>query len=257
MRLLVMRRGGLGDTLLMLPLLRCLRRAEPDAEITFAGVPEFAAPLLAHGVVDRVASVEDLALWQPGRARERLQPFDRVIGDVPDFADVPLAPQALVPGIPAGRQLAQQAGFEPIWPDDSWLLPPRRSPTADPPAGAVWLAPGSGGRRKCLPPAHWLALARSLSPAAVEIVVVVGPAEVERDDPRRWPWPDRTSFFADRSVAELAAELAEAALYCGHDSGTSHLAAALGVPTRLFFTVTDPAVWAPVGPHVEVVTATG
>jgi ADP-heptose:LPS heptosyltransferase len=54
-------------------------------------------------------------------------------------------------------------------------------------------------------------------------------------------------------VRVLGALLAEAGLYLGNDSGVSHLAAAAGAPTLALFGPTDPAVWAPVGPRVEVV----
>jgi len=45
----------------------------------------------------------------------------------------------------------------------------------------------------------------------------------------------------------------ECRLFLGHDSGISHLAAACGVPCVLLFGPTDPATWAPPGPHVHVV----
>ncbi|MCR9247184.1 MAG: hypothetical protein NXI31_19300 [bacterium] len=246
--LLVMRRGGLGDTLLMLPLLRCLRREHGDRPLHFAGVTEFAAPLLDHGAVDAVTSVESLALWQPDRARERLAPFWRVTGDVPEVCDDVLTPQRLARGVPAGLQLARQVGREPRWPEDSWLVAPRDGGV---PGGAVWLAPGSGGRAKCAPRERWLALAGE-QPEGRRVVVVVGPTEVERDDPRQWSWPREVDFFVG-SVQRLAAQLPGAAEFWGNDSGPTHLAAMLGVPTTVFFTVTDPAVWAPVGPHVTVV----
>jgi hypothetical protein len=51
---------------------------------------------------------------------------------------------------------------------------------------------------------------------------------------------------------ELACRLACARLYIGNDSGISHLAAAVGVPTLAIFLTTDPGVWAPRGGHVRV-----
>lgn len=252
MQLLVIRRGGLGDTLLTLPLLRCLRRAHPRATLTLAGIGEFAAPLLAHGAVDAVRSVETLPLWRPEAASAALAEFDHVVADVPGLPGaVELRPHEFEPGAPAGLQLARQAGHEPDWPRDAWLVEPRPSGC---PAGPIVLAPGSGGRHKCHPREHWLELAASLAPA--RLVVVVGPTEVERDDPRGWPWPGGANgapgFFVDRPVAELATLLTNARAFYGHDSGPSHLAAMLGVPTTVFFVATDPVVWAPVGPHVTV-----
>jgi ADP-heptose:LPS heptosyltransferase len=42
-------------------------------------------------------------------------------------------------------------------------------------------------------------------------------------------------------------------LFLGHDSGVSHLAAAVGTPCVLLFGPTDPAMWAPPGEYVRVI----
>jgi ADP-heptose:LPS heptosyltransferase len=57
----------------------------------------------------------------------------------------------------------------------------------------------------------------------------------------------------DISLGALASVVAQGDLLLGHDSGLSHLAAALGVPTVAIFGPTDPARWAPLGRHVTVV----
>jgi ADP-heptose:LPS heptosyltransferase len=48
-------------------------------------------------------------------------------------------------------------------------------------------------------------------------------------------------------IAKLTALLSVVSLFIGNDSGISHLAAALGVPTLAIFGPTDPAIWAPCG----------
>jgi heptosyltransferase-2 len=55
----------------------------------------------------------------------------------------------------------------------------------------------------------------------------------------------------------LAALLAEAALYLGHDSGITHLAAAASptLPVVALFGATDPVIWAPPRPGVHVIEA--
>ena len=54
----------------------------------------------------------------------------------------------------------------------------------------------------------------------------------------------------------LAGALGECTLFVGHDSGISHIAAAVGAPTVAVFVSTDPHVWAPRGPHVAVAEPT-
>jgi hypothetical protein len=54
---------------------------------------------------------------------------------------------------------------------------------------------------------------------------------------------------------ELAGWLAAARIYIGNDSGATHLAAAVGTPVVALFGPSDPAVWAPRGPHVAIARA--
>ena len=56
------------------------------------------------------------------------------------------------------------------------------------------------------------------------------------------------------NLYELAKWLASARLYIGNDSGITHLAAAVGTPVVAIFGPTDPAVWAPRGERVAVVS---
>ncbi len=255
--LLVVRRGGLGDTLLMTAALRALRRAHSDTALHFAGVREFGAILARYGVVDEVLSSEDLAMWRE-KASPRLRDYQLVITDGGAFAAIG-APGTRVQGFdprpcderPLGLQLAQTLGLAPRWPHDAWLRPPRSRD------GALVFAPGSGGRAKCWPAARWLALAAEPSLRQRALRVVAGPAEIERDDPRRWPWPRAPEFVVEVEPVALAARLEAAGVFVGNDSGTTHLAAMLGVPTAALFGPSDARVWAPPGEHVTVVRGHG
>jgi ADP-heptose:LPS heptosyltransferase len=50
----------------------------------------------------------------------------------------------------------------------------------------------------------------------------------------------------------VAAILQQARAFLGNDSGLSHLAGLLGVPTLALFGPTDPVHWSPLGPRVRV-----
>jgi heptosyltransferase-2 len=74
----------------------------------------------------------------------------------------------------------------------------------------------------------------------------------------RWcagPEEDLAGAVRIDDLYHLACWLRQARLYVGNDSGISHLAAAVGIPTVAIFGPTDPAVWAPRGAHVAVVRA--
>src|SRR5579884_786892 len=59
--------------------------------------------------------------------------------------------------------------------------------------------------------------------------------------------------LANRPLLEVASRLQACRCYLGNDSGITHLAALLGVPTIALFGPSDPAIWHPVGPAVKVI----
>lgn len=257
-RWLCVRRGAFGDTLLLVPVLRALARQRPEVSLELAGVQEFGSVLQHFGVVAAAWSSERLAVVDPARRRELLQPFARVFSEDPTLVAVAPVGTAVLCFDPRSQrheplplQLAPQFGVALQWPQDAWLA--RRHPQ---PAGTV-LAPGSGARHKCWPRPHWLALAALLAAAGEPAQVVVGPTELERDDPRRWPWPHGTTFLCGLDATALARRVHAARAYVGNDSGPSHLAALLSVPSVVLFGSGEPAVYAPVGAHVEVLLAPG
>jgi len=74
--------------------------------------------------------------------------------------------------------------------------------------------------------------------------------------PVRWicgPEEELPGAVRIEDLRELACWLSGAKIYVGNDSGISHLAAAVGTPVHVFFRSTDPRVWAPRGPAVNVV----
>ncbi|MCD6320124.1 MAG: glycosyltransferase family 9 protein, partial [Candidatus Desulfofervidaceae bacterium] len=50
----------------------------------------------------------------------------------------------------------------------------------------------------------------------------------------------------------LATVIAQARFFLGNDSGISHLAAALGIPSFVIFGPTAPGIWHPWGPKVKI-----
>ncbi len=63
---------------------------------------------------------------------------------------------------------------------------------------------------------------------------------------------ERVWLATNLALPALAARLRNCGFFLGHDSGISHLAAAVGRPALLLFGPTDPAVWAPLNPQVRV-----
>jgi ADP-heptose:LPS heptosyltransferase len=64
--------------------------------------------------------------------------------------------------------------------------------------------------------------------------------------------PTEPAVVRRGELPTVAGILAQAHVYVGHDSGMTHLAALLDVPTVALFGPTDPERWGPRGRHVTV-----
>jgi ADP-heptose:LPS heptosyltransferase len=62
----------------------------------------------------------------------------------------------------------------------------------------------------------------------------------------------RVQVVRSVDLGELKTRMADqAAVFLGNDSGPGHLAASLGIPTRIVFRSTERKIWSPLGPRVE------
>jgi len=118
----------------------------------------------------------------------------------------------------------------------------------------IIIHPGSGGRAQCWPVARFVELVESMPP--VDVTWMLGPAESGSDE-RFTLLHQRAggdeSLVVERDLLEAAGHMASSDLYVGNDAGTTHLAAAMGVPAIAIFAPTDPRLWRPLGNHVIVV----
>jgi len=115
--------------------------------------------------------------------------------------------------------------------------------------------PGSGGKEKIWAPTGWIGLISGLlKEPRLRLGLIQGPAD--HDIFRRLHGSlelSRVLSFHNLRLGLLAAVMSHAAFYVGNDSGITHLAAACGVPTIALFGPTDPQIWAPRGPAVQVI----
>ncbi len=153
------------------------------------------------------------------------------------------------------------------------LLPPLSTPDADEAtAGSVWRAlgippgaravalhAGSGGAAKRWPPESFAEVADGLRGAGLAPLLIGG----QQDDEVTAAVLGAISGEAPPivrglSIGALAAVLRRCAAYLGNDSGVTHLAALVGVPTVALFGPSDLALWSPLGSRVTVLrSATG
>jgi ADP-heptose:LPS heptosyltransferase len=126
-------------------------------------------------------------------------------------------------------------------------------------AQAIILHPGSGGRKKVWSPERFVDLIRCLlEHGSSRLLIVLGPAEageIENSlDTLQWGTGSSAPvLIRGLSLVGLASVIEGCRAFIGNDSGITHMAAALGVPTVAIFGPTDPGRWAPRGKHVAVV----
>jgi heptosyltransferase-3 len=284
-RVTVVRSGGLGDTLLTLPVVRTLAQDPSGPAVTLAGSAwaEAVLPLLARPLrLLRFDGPEFTSLFLAGASSDPTGAFARAHAAVVFSAarndvlaenarrlcpgPVVVWPAAPVEGVHAARHYLRAVIEDP--PDPVPLPSIRPAPDrlawagrwmeAEFGRGPAPLAvhPGSGGHHKCWSSDHFASVA-----AAVErpVLLVEGPADAEAVASVKSLLPEGLPVAAapGMPLPALAALLCRCYALVGNDSGVSHLAGMLGVRTVAVFGPTDPAVWRPLGPNVSAIGGRG
>lgn len=285
MRITLVHSGALGDTILLLELARGLKERFPFCHLTLVMRPAFGQLLVMRGYADAWASADDPAhsRWFGPMEAEKGPAWaecDLLISAVSNGRDAwaDHARAAMAAREPCGGAAVFDAPcrlffFEPRPPAgdprhvtqyhrdqlaEQGLLLPKPAPAARlvNPAGRILLHPGSGGEAKCWPREAYLHLAAELVRNGVVPTFVLGEAEAERWGSRAIVELEETyPTLFHMGLFELSEKMRRARLYLGNDSGVTHLAAALGLPTIALFGPSDERQWAPVGPRVNLLLA--
>ena len=290
-RLVVVRAGALGDTILLLPTLRRIEQELPRATLTLVGSHWAGRLMPMMAGTWRFFPFDDAALaplFAPDAAAALPAPLAEadlliVYSSQPDGAfvgnlrrlcegDVIAFPVDPPPGIHAACHFASAVADG--VPDPEQLpVPELRPREAALQSARAWLTerfgdaagrtivvhPGSGTPRKCWPARRFVELIERLIGSGATVVLLRGPA----DDSACRAVQSSLGGEEHVPVAQFADLEAVAGLirrvdaFVGNDSGVAHLAAALGTPTVAIFGPTDPAVWRPLGEAVTVLGVQG
>ena len=280
-RILVIRGGAIGDFILTLPALRAIRDAFPQSKVEILGYPQIADLARFVGLADDAKAIEAPALAGFFAAKGTLDEdwmeyfgrFDVILSYLYDpdgiFQDnIRRCRRTNLESATDSKTLTFIQG--PHRPDENEdvhavevLLEPlkqlavfaadSRPQIRIPHRGATcnrsWLAvhPGSGSLSKNWPVERWRQLIAQIQAETKWNLLLVG-GEAERGTfPKLQP-----SLNASRSrlefcmpLPQLASLLAECGGFIGHDSGISHLAAAVGLPGLVLWGESKEAVWRP------------
>jgi len=267
--ILVLRGGALGDFILVLPLLREIRKNYPKAAIELWGIfPQ--ARLAIPEFVDRVERLDAAELSPlfaaaqiPRAMRDRLEGFDLAISLLSDpdrliarnlavggVKRVIAGCRPLRPGVHAVWQLAEvlcELGLALSDPVPRLSVGPRLEGLS-----RLGFHLGSGSARKNWPVTCWTELTERLNDFFDDFLLIGG--EADHELVRQFCARSRVrSLLLNANLPRLAEALNGCRLFIGHDTGVTHLAAAVGTPAVAIFGATDPDVWAPLGDHVRVV----
>jgi heptosyltransferase-3 len=270
----MIRGGAIGDFILTLPVLAALRQQFPETRLEILGYPHIAQLALAGGLVEHVQSIEARPLAgffaQNGELAPELaeyfSEFALIISYLydPDHifkANVSRCTRAQFIAGPhrpdeTANLHAAEAFLKPleqlaIFDADATprLVIPKAFETSL--GTGRWLAlhPGSGSESKNWPEAKWGQLLEQLVETTTLRLLLVG-GEAERDRLERLARtlpPTRIKLMRNAPLPELAQWLAACTTFIGHDSGISHLAAAVGVRSLILWGNTTEAVWHPRG----------
>jgi len=287
---LIIHPGTLGDVLLALKAIRSIRDRLPGHECILLARGEIGRFLVEYGFIDRVIAIEgpvfsELLEESPRRDQEFTDIFSRYTHAVAWVHDsggrlsenlqrVGIRHRCVVSPHAHSLQALHQsdrfcetlelgmsdtlgkAFLPPCCPqtDEPLLKIPIPSIQTKQSKPLIMIHPGSGSRHKCLSSERLSLIIKSLAGGDDRTVLICqGPADEERVTALT-PYLDQVSYkiLKDVDLSEMARALRQTDVFLGHDSGITHLAAALGVPTVALFGPTDPQRWSPKGDHVEV-----
>jgi ADP-heptose:LPS heptosyltransferase len=278
LRILVVHQGALGDFILALPAVKALREFLHPAWIEMMGHPLILALAHGHPYADAVTDInradmapfflEDAPL--PAEMCRHLGRFDAAFCFSQSAAlrdnlgRAGIKKTYCLPPFPTGKTHATdhhgtslKALGIPAVPTPPEIFVSEKAQT-----GAqefffqkgwnrneiVALHPGAGSRKKAWPAARFAGLGRALAQESKKLLVIQGPAdETITAEVVKGLVDIPNHLVHDLRIADLAALLSCVSLFIGNDSGISHLAAALKIPTLALFGPTDPLCWAPRG----------
>jgi heptosyltransferase-2 len=282
-RILVIRGGAIGDFVLTLPAIKLLRDRFPTAHLEILGYKHIAALAEKRFYADAVRSIESASLARffaknselRGELADYFSGFDLILSYLYDPDGIfetnvekssggtfIAGPSKLNNSEHAAVQLARPlAALGLSLTDPAARLFPtdedRHTITSllESSGRIIALHPGSGSETKNWPIENWIGLGNDLLARDHFLIIIAGEADAVRTHQLKSEWKNKPVRFAENLPLPHLAALLKGSVFIGHDSGISHIAAAVSARCLLLFGPTDPAIWAPANIDVTVLRA--
>jgi ADP-heptose:LPS heptosyltransferase len=290
--ILVIHQGALGDFILALPALETLRKAFPHAKSVIMGYPRILELVERRFYADEIFSIDqrgmatffvregslDVTLSQFFGTFDLIVVFGKdaegtVIGNLRKVCQGRILPINSFPpwdekvhltnhllkqftryGLPRSKPnpklYLKESDRE--WARDFWKT--KGVPRVER-SKVIILHPGSGSKKKVWDLDRFLNLARTLQDRLrSKVLIVLGPAEgPEVRKAFEGMGPKAPILAKGLTLLQLASVMEGCWFFIGNDSGISHMAAALRLPTLVIFGPTNQKVWSPRGKKAFVV----
>ncbi len=278
-KILVIRGGALGDFILTLPAISALRETFPQTHLELLGYPNVAALARSAGIIDASRSIEARPLARFFARNASLdddwaayfESFNLIISYLYDPDDIFKTNVGRASKAQFIQGPHRPSENEPTHATAIFLKPLEHLaiynanpvpalPIAAPNLDGRWLAvhPGSGSEKKNWPLDKWQELlTRFVSQTDRNLLLIAGEAESDRVQRLAATLPaNRLRLAQNLPLTEIAPLLASADAFIGHDSGITHLAAALGLTTLILWGPSNDLIWRPLHPAVEILKDT-
>jgi len=278
-KIIVIRGGAIGDFILTLPVIAALKERFSQSRIAVMGYPHIVQLALLGGLADEIRSIDSRSLapfFIPGGnlPPDMISFFSDAVIVIsylydPDeifqenvlrcfngvFISAPYKPSDEL-GVHATetflKPLEQLAIFSPN-PTPEIKISSDENKQSD----EFWLAvhPGSGSETKNWPLPKWQNLiSRLIEFEQIKILLVGGEAEGDRLDLLASMIPEKKLELArNLSLKDLALRMSKCNGFIGHDSGITHLAAALGLRGIALWGPSSLDIWKPRSEKFKVI----
>ncbi|MEW6307173.1 MAG: glycosyltransferase family 9 protein [Verrucomicrobiota bacterium] len=282
-KILVIRGGAIGDFILTLPVLSALRAQFPDTHLEVLGYSHITELAREGGLVEDVRHIEARPLAAFFSRGLELEPG--LVGYFAGFSiilsylyDPDLLFQSSVVSCSDAQFIVaphRPDESQPVHATEVFLKPLERlaifgadpvprlsfSPQTNGVSGHSFLAlhPGSGSEKKNWPETRWAELVQMLvSQTPHRLLLVGGEAEGARLERLMSLIPaGRGRLLRNSPLVEVGRTLQHCAGFIGHDSGITHLAAAVGLKTLVLWGESNEHIWRPRSERATIVRNPG